>query len=179
MGQFVQECMRGWRRRSSCTFCIAVYLLRKCINTAVERARRIPVRCPTQLAGFSSLSVEREKRQERKRLQECKEFFASVAVGNPSSFVPVLAAEAGSGRRYLKREGLRLHVAVQTILQRGHMIELYTAATPIAFPLRKPYSTPLRASRSWNEQSSQHQNSPYVCKRWSRPSKRSNRPSTH
>ena len=95
-----------------------------------ERARRIPVRCPTQLAGFSSLSAGREKRQERKRLQECKEFFASVAVGNPFSFVPVLASDAGSGRRYLKKEGLRLHVAARTRLQRGHMIELYTAATP-------------------------------------------------
>ena len=55
---------------------------------------------------FKPLGRAREA-TERKRLQECKEFFASVAVGNLSSFVPVLAADAGSGRRYGKREGLR------------------------------------------------------------------------
>src|SRR5262245_13748295 len=68
---------------------------------------------------FSSLSAGREQRQERKKLRGCNEFFASVAGGTPSSFVPVWESDAGSGRRYFKREGLRLHVAARTILQEG------------------------------------------------------------
>jgi hypothetical protein len=79
---------------------------------------------------------------------------------------------------YGKRKMLRARH--KCVALRQHVLTNCAACSgPTGPPRRKPSSILRRVSPSWNEQSSRHQNSPSVCRRWLRPSKRFNTRSTH